>query len=131
MSEAPTFIVRLRQAYDSFSRGDFDTAVELVDSDVEVVTTGLTTLRGVDEFRAWMEPETLEDRSMEPEHFEVAGNKVLVRVLSRARGVSSRISVESHYWAVWTFNEAGFATRMVGFPDEAEAKAREAAGLSE
>ena len=131
MSEGQALITRLRRAYDAFSRGDFDTAVEFVDSDIEAVTTGLTTLRGVDEFRAWMEPESLEDRFMEPEHFEVAGNRVLVRVLSRARGVRSRIDIEAHHWALWTFNEAGLATRMVAFPDGAEAKAREAAGLSE
>ena len=131
MSEDQELIASLRRAYDAFSRGDFDAAIELVDPDIEVETTGGTILRGVDEFRAWMEPETLENRTMEPEHLEVAGDNVLVRLLSRGRGVRSGISIEAHYWAVWTFNEAGLATRMVAFRDEEEAKARQAAGLSE
>ena len=130
MSEEQELIAKLRRAYDAFSRGDFDAAIELLDPDIEAVTTAPTTLRGVDEFRAWMEPETLELRSMEPEHLEVVGDRVLVRLLSRGRGVRSGISIETHYWAVWTFNEAGFATRMVAFRDAEEAKARQAAGLS-
>jgi ketosteroid isomerase-like protein len=131
MSEEQELIVKLRRAYDAFSRGDFDAAIELVDPDIEAVTTAPTTLHGVDEFRGWMEPETLESRTMEPERFEVVGNRVLVRLFSRGRGVRSGISLETHYWAVWTFNEEGFATQMVAFRDVDEAEARKAAGLSE
>jgi ketosteroid isomerase-like protein len=125
-------IASLRRTYDALSRGDFDSALEIADPEIELVTTGgFTNLRGADQVRTWMEPETIEDVSMEPEHFEVVGNNVLVRQLSRGRGVASGISIEMRFWAVWTINEAGRATRIVAFPEDEEAKAREAAGRSE
>src|SRR5689334_16402116 len=81
-------IAGVRRTYDAFNRGDFDAAIEIADPDVELVTTaGFTNLRGADRLRAWMEPVTIEDLSMEPELFEVAGDNVLVRQLSRGRGV--------------------------------------------
>jgi ketosteroid isomerase-like protein len=125
-------IARLRRTYEAFNREDFDAAIEIADPDIELITTGgMTKLRGADKFRAWMEPETIEDILMEPERFEVVGNNVLVRVLSRGRGVGSGISVEMHFWSVWTINDEGRVTRIVAFNDNEEAKAREAAGLSE
>ncbi len=123
-------IAGLRSTYEALTRGDFDAAVEIADPDVELITTGgFTNLRGVDDLRAWMEPVTIEDLSMEPERFEVAGNNVLVLQLSRGRGVGSGISVEMRFWTLWTFNDAGLVTRIVAFRDDEEAKARDAAGL--
>ena len=123
-------IAGLRSTYEALTRGDFDAAVEIADPDVELITTGgFTNLRGVDDLRAWMEPVTIEDLSMEPERFEVAGNNVLVLQLSRGRGVVSGINVEMRFWTVWTINDAGLVTRIVAFRDDEEAKARDAAGL--
>lgn len=123
-------IAGLRSTYEALTRGDFDAAVEIADPDVELITTGgFTNLRGIDDLRAWMEPVTIEDLSMEPERFEVAGNNVLVLQLSRGRGVGSGISVEMRFWTLWTFNDAGLVTRIVAFRDDEEAKARDAAGL--
>ena len=125
-------IAALRRAYDAFVRGDFDAAVEIADPDIELVTIdGLTELRGADKFRDWMEPVTVEIVSAELESLEVAGNNVLARHVNRGRGVTSGISHELRYWTVNTFNEAGLVTRIVGFHDDEEAKARQAAGLSE
>ena len=123
-------IAGLRSTYEALTRGDFDAAVEIADPDVELITTGgFTNLRGIDDLRVWMEPVTIEDLSMEPERFEVAGNNVLVLQLSRGRGVGSGISVEMRFWTLWTFNDAGLVTRIVAFRDDEEAKARDAAGL--
>ena len=125
-------IASVRHAYDAFSRGDFDSAAEVVHPDFELVTTGgFTSLRGADNFRAWMEPVTMDNLSAEPESFEVMGNHVLVGQLNRGRGVASGINLENRSWGVWTFDEAGLATRFVMFRDDEESKAREAAGLSE
>jgi limonene-1,2-epoxide hydrolase len=125
-------IATVRHFLDAAGRGDFDSAVENADPDVELVTIdGLTNLRGAAAFRAWMEPTTVELVSTELEHVEVAGSNVLTRHLNRARGVTSGISNELRFWTVWTFNERGLVTRIVGFRDEQEAKARQAAGLSE
>jgi hypothetical protein len=41
------------------------------------------------------------------------------------------ISVEMHFWSVWTLNDQGRVTRIVAFNEDEEAKAREAAGRSE
>ncbi|MCB0874952.1 MAG: nuclear transport factor 2 family protein [Solirubrobacterales bacterium] len=125
-------IANLQRMFDAYNRGDFDLVGEFVDPDVELVTIDrLTELRGVDEFRAWLEPTTVDTVAAELEQFEVAGNNVLVRHFNRGRGLRSGISHEIHFWAVWTFNEAGLVTRCVGFRDDQEANAREAAGLSE
>lgn len=124
-------VASLQRAYAAISRGDFDTAVEIADPDIEVVTPGLSTLRGADEFRAWMEPATFENPSLELESFEFAGDDVLVRHHARARGVASGINIDARFWVVWTFNEQGRVSRVVGFRDDQEAKARQTAGLSE
>jgi ketosteroid isomerase-like protein len=125
-------IASLRRTYEAISRGDFDSAVEIADPDIELIATvGFTSLRGANKLRAWMEPQTIENLSMEPEHFEVVGNSVLVRQLSRGRGVTSGINLEMRLWTVWTINEAGLVTRIVTFRDDEEAKARQAAGLPE
>ena len=131
MARDQELIATIRHALDASNRGDFDSATEDVDPDIELVTIdGLTQLRGADKFRAWLEPTTVENVLAKTEHFEVAGNNVLVRHFSRGRGVTSGISHEVRFWAVWTFNEAGLVTRIVGFRGEDEVKAREAAGLS-
>ena len=125
-------IASLRRTYEAVSRGDFDSAVEIADPDVELITTGgFTSLRGVDKLRAWLEPVTLENISMEPEHFEVVGNNVLVRQLSRGRGAESGIGVEMNFWVVWTFNGEGLVTRIVAYNHDQEVRARTQAGLSE
>jgi ketosteroid isomerase-like protein len=125
-------IASLRRTYEAISRGDFDSAVEIADPDIELIATvGFTSLRGANKLRAWMEPQAIENLSMEPEHFEVVGNSVLVRQLSRGRGVTSGINLEMRLWTVWTINEAGLVTRIVTFRDDEEAKARQAAGLPE
>jgi len=131
MPDEEEIIAGLQRAYTAISRGDFDTVVEILDPDVEVVTPGMSTIRGADEFRAWMEPTTIENPSVELESFEFAGNNVLVRHHARGRGMASGINIDGRFWLVWTFNEAGFATRIVGFRDDEEVKARRAAGLPE
>ena len=125
-------IASLQRTYEALSRGDFDAAIEIADPDIKLVTIGSGVIfRGADQVRAWMEPETMEDVAFDPEHFEVAGNSVLVRQVIRGRGVASGITIEMDSWAVWTISGTGLATRIQGFRGDEEAKAREAAGLSE
>jgi len=121
-------ITRLRRAYEAYSRGDFDSAIEIAHPDIELVTL-LHSYRGVENLRAWMEPETMENLVVEADRFEVAGNSVLAHQHSRGRGVASGVEVEMDFWVVWTFDEQGLATRLVGFTSDDEAKARAAAGL--
>lgn len=122
----------LRRAYEAFSRGDFDTAVEISHPETEFVPPGgQSPLRGANAVRAWMEPDALEDLRIEPIEFRINGNKVLVRQRIRARGAESGIELEDENCVVWTLDDDGLATRVEAFLSHEESEALEAAGLSE
>lgn len=132
MTGAEEIITTVRSAYAAFSRGDYDAVAEMADPEIQLVTTdGVTNIHGTDQLRQWMEPVTIENLSAEVEHAEAAGNRVLVRQLSRGIGVGSGITIEGHFWAVWTFNELGFVVEVRVFRSDQEAEARAAAGLKE
>jgi ketosteroid isomerase-like protein len=123
-------IASLRRAYEAFNRGDFDAAVEMLHPDVEYVPPGRqSSLRGAAAFRAWMEPDAFEDQMIEPLEFTVEGDKVLVHHHARARGAGSGIKMNVNFWAVWTLNDDGLATRLEVYLSHQEAEALYAAGL--
>ena len=118
----------MRRAYDAFSRGDFDTAIEIAHPDIEFVPPG-GAIKGRAALRAWAEPDAMEDQRILPLEFHVNGSKVLVRQNTRARGASTGIELDTDTWAVWTFDDDGLATRLDAFLIQEEGEAREAAGL--
>lgn len=121
----------LRRGYEAFNRGDFDAVLEIIHPEFEFQRAGgQSALRGVDAFRAWMEPEVLEDVRIEPVEFRSSGNKVLVRQKNWARGAGSGIELEDESWAVWTLNEDGLAIHVRAFRPQDRTRAFEAAGLS-
>jgi ketosteroid isomerase-like protein len=123
---------RLRKGYEAYSRGDFDRAAEGIHPNFEFVPAGgQTPLRGVNRFRAWMEPDAFESQVLEPLDFRVAGNKVLVRLRTRIKGAGSGIEAEFEVWIVWTYDDAGLAIRMQVFEAHQEIEALQAAGLPE
>jgi ketosteroid isomerase-like protein len=125
-------VEKLRQAYEAFSRGDFDEALTFAHPDIEFFPPGnAAPYRGIENFRAWMEPDAFDRQVVEPLEFIDEGNKVLVKQHVKSRGAGSGIELEGRSWSVWTVNEDGLATRVEGFLEHDEAKAREAAGLSE
>lgn len=125
-------IERLRRTLDAFSRGDFATAAESAHPDIEVVRAGGgPPLRGVAQFRAWMEPDAFQSQVVEPLEFRVAGNKVLVRLHNKITGAVSGIEADFLVWGVWTLDEAALVTRIELFLPHQEAEAAEAAGLRE
>jgi ketosteroid isomerase-like protein len=67
---AQDHIERLRRAYAAFSRGDFDEALTYAHPDIEYVPSeGAAPVRGLETFRAWMEPRRaagLADRAAKP-----------------------------------------------------------------
>ena len=70
----------LRRAHEAFSRGDFDAAMEIAHPEVEFIPPGgQSPIRGAKAFRAWMEPDALEEQRIEPLEFRTNGNRVLVR----------------------------------------------------
>jgi ketosteroid isomerase-like protein len=123
---------KLRRAYEAFSRGHFDAANEIAHPEIEFVRAGgQSTIRGARAFRAWMEPDALEDLRIEPLEFRPNGDKVLVRQRSRARGAGSGMELDEETWAVWTLDEDGRALRLEGFMASGKNEALEAAGLAD
>jgi ketosteroid isomerase-like protein len=124
-------VEKLRAAYEAFSRGDFDAAIELARPDAEFIRPGVEgSLRGAAAIREWMEPDAFEEQRVEPLAFEVNGDRVLVRQHTRARGAGSGIELEIETWAVIAFEE-GLIARGQVYPLDQEHEAREAAGLLE
>jgi len=125
-------IASLRRTYDAFSRGDFDTAMEIAHPEIEFVPPGgQGSHRGADAVRAWMEPDAFEEQRIQPREFRINGNRVLVRQLTQARGAGSGIELDLDNWAVWTLDDDGLATRIESFLIHEENEALEAAGLAE
>jgi ketosteroid isomerase-like protein len=123
-------VERLRRAHEAFSRGDFDTAIEFVHPEFEFVRAGgQSRVRGAEAFRAWMEPDALEDAQVVPLEFRTNGNKILVRSRTRARGAASGMELDNETWAVWTMDENGLATHLEAFLAHQGDEALEAAGL--
>ena len=124
-------IEKLRQAYEAFSRGDFDEALTFAHPDIEFFPPGnAAPYRGIERFRTWMEPDAFDRQVIEPLEFTDSGNKVLVKQHVKSRGAGSGLELEGRSWSVWTVNEDGLATRVEGFLEQDEAQALAAAGLS-
>ena len=123
-------IDKLRRAYEAFNRRDFDAALVIAHPDVEFSPPGdQPPYRGIESFRAWMEPDAFEEQVIEPLEFIVSGNKILVRQHVKARGAGSGIEIELFSWNVWTLDEDGLVTRIETYLEREEATARKAAGL--
>lgn len=121
-------VERLRAMYLAYSRQDFDEAAKLAHPDIEMIRAADGVLRGADAVRAWMEPDALEDHTVEPLDFRVSGDMVVVHQHHSARGAGSGIDVEAEIWALWTFAEDGRAIRLEVFLTEGDAL--KAAGLA-
>jgi hypothetical protein len=120
-------IERLRRVYELFNAEEFDAAVELAHPEIVFVRPAAQSeLRGVEALRAWMEPDAFESQVIEPREFEAAGNRILVRQHSTARGAGSGIEIEIDSWTLWTFDDEGKVTRMQFFLPNEEDEARRA-----
>jgi SnoaL-like protein len=120
-------IERLRRVYELFNAEEFDAALELAHPEIVFVRPAAQSeLRGAEALRAWMEPDAFESQVIEPTKFEAAGNRILVRQHSTARGAGSGIEIEIDSWTLWTFDDEGRATRMQFFLPNEEDEARRA-----
>jgi ketosteroid isomerase-like protein len=121
-------IRRLQSSYDAFNRSDFDAATKWVHPDVVFISLspGRTELRGLEAFRAWMEPDAFDSQAVKGEVIEIAGGKALIRQQTRARGAGSGIEIEIGSWTVWTIDEDGRVTRIENFLEHEEDEARRA-----
>jgi ketosteroid isomerase-like protein len=120
-------IETLRRGYDAYNRRDYDAVAKLLHPDVVFVRPGAEPdLRGVDAFRAWMEPDAFESQASEPREIEIGDQKILVHQRTSARGAGSGIEMEIDSWAVWTFDENRRITRIETYLEHEEAEARRA-----
>jgi ketosteroid isomerase-like protein len=124
----------VRRTYSEWSKGNFTAGTQAYDPNILLVIgpdfadlgvfTGTEALQRY--MRAFLEP--WEVLTIEGKEFRAVDDSVLVRVLQRGTGLSSRIPVEQAYFQLWTFR-GGKVVRIDSILDEKEAL--EAAGLSE
>ena len=122
----------VRRAFAAYDKGNMSEMLELMADDMtthRMDPDGATYHGQEGFFKATADwTEDFEDWSASPEKFVDAGDHVLVRVHQTARGATSGVPVESHFWFVFTLR-AGKIARLSFHVTEADA--REAAGLSE
>jgi ketosteroid isomerase-like protein len=120
----------LRRCHAAYSSGDFDAAATVFHPDVELLPAGgQPPIRGIEDVRAWMEPDAFAEQVLEPVDVWVAGHKALLRIRARARGAASGMWLEFQVWSVWTFDAFGMAVRSEVYLAHQEAEARVAAGF--
>jgi ketosteroid isomerase-like protein len=132
-------VERIRRGYEAFNRGDFTSAADGFDPNIEwKIPFQLPdsppdeTYRGPKEvigfWQTWRG--AFDDFHMELEEIIDAGDKVIVFAGARGRGVESRVEVTTPVFPqVWTFGDDGRPVRVEMFQSRAEAL--EAVGLSE
>jgi limonene-1,2-epoxide hydrolase len=124
-------VERIKATIEAFNREDFDAATRIAHPEIEFVrAAGQPPVRGVDAFRAWMNPDAFEKQTQNPVDFRVNGNKVVLHTRSKMRGAGSGIDLEGEAWTVWTFDKDGCVVRIEAFLAHERDQALEAAGLS-
>jgi len=124
-------IETLRAVLEAASRGDWDVLVRAAHPDFELKTQLVGTHRGHEEVRRFFEDrwEAFEEVVVEPEAFVRVGDRIVTRVLIRARprrGTSALLEIRNG--DVWTMR-GGKVARLETFPKFEDALA--AAELSE
>jgi len=124
----------VRHLYAVWNRGDYPSALALIDPEVEIEAMHGSLSKGTYRGHAGLY-EVLEDfwTQFDDRHSEVeecipAGDDVFTSVLFHARGKRSGIDVEMRQWQVWTLRD-GKVVRWRYFADRQDAL--EAAGLQE
>jgi ketosteroid isomerase-like protein len=121
----------LRAGYEAASRADWDALLRVMHRDIEWKTTLRGTHRGHEEVKRFLEDqaEPFEEQIFVPEDFLQVGERIVVRVLIRARSTRAPDAVlEIRNGQLWTMRDGKIA-RCESFPKPEDAL--EAAGLSE
>jgi ketosteroid isomerase-like protein len=116
-----------RRAYEAFSRGDLQAALDFIDADVEIHEGQDLPDGGVyrrhqgflANVSAWSE--VFAELRFEPEDFVDAGDRLLVLVRVSGRGKASGAEFEQRQAHVWTVRD-GKGVRLEFFSDRAEAE---------
>jgi ketosteroid isomerase-like protein len=96
-------VATVRRFIELYGQGDHDEAASKLDEDVVLLPAGgQSPINGRSAVRAWMEPETLAQPTMEALDFEATADKVIAYVRGHTRGIKSGIEVDWAGWAVTT-----------------------------
>ncbi len=72
-------VARVRRGYEAYSRGDFDSLMEMIHPEVELLPAGdQPPIRGAADYRAWLEPDAFESQVIELLEIRLNGSKVLI-----------------------------------------------------
>lgn len=129
---APGRLEAVRDVYSGWERGDFSASLPLLGEDFEFVVDPEIPDSGTYVGRAGLRRYMLaflapwEKLTITAESFREVGDFVLVAVLQRGVGQSSRVPVELRYFQVWTFTSGSLSRLEVILREE---RARKAAGL--
>ncbi len=104
----------IRRWYEALNREDFDAALALVDSEVELFPPGgQPPYRGAEQLRRWMEPDAFPKQEIVlVESVAVTERLILARQHVTARGASSGLELDLVSLSVWRFDERGLVTRI-------------------
>lgn len=99
----------VREAYAAYSRGDYDTVLELLDPAVEwhppPATLEPQVLRGRDAVREYMTPNLFAEQGAEPLEVVEEGDRILVIARVTARGAGSGVEIEQTSFHLWTVSD--------------------------
>lgn len=104
-----TMLDDLREGYEAFNRGDFDGALKMMHPDV-VMNRGERTLdpepiRGVDQLRAFMEPDIFASQQIEVQQVIATDRRVLLKVALFGRTSGTGIEVSTQIFYVLTLRD--------------------------
>src|SRR6266550_7919502 len=112
MAERP--VDRLRRAYDVFNREGVEGILDLLDPAVVWISRDGDSYAGHDGARRWYEHvrSSFDEIRFEPlALIDAGGGRILAELTVHVRAVGSGVELERHVAHVWTFDDAGGATR--------------------
>jgi ketosteroid isomerase-like protein len=120
----------VREAFEAFRRGGLEATLEYADPNIECLRAppqpDVQTYHGIDGVRQMYADWTadFEEFEMEPLQYIERGERVFVEMLQRGTGRASGVTVDGHFWLVFTV-ERGKITRQDSYLtwDDAEAAA--------
>ena len=114
----------VEMAFDAFTRGDLDAALDLCDPEIVIRDPGRTgqTLKGRNELRAFWEEwlENWQEYRVEPQEFIEAGSEILVHTRQMGRGKLSGVEVGQDLFQVFRVRDGRIVEYRI-YGDRAEA----------